>query len=188
MLRFKSVAVAFGALGLFVGCAISADNGSSSKMNLADMAGAMANVMPSKAAATQPANKNVTGTVTFTQDGNDVKVVADITGLSPGKHGFHIHEKADMSDPQLKSVGGHWDMNHHKHGGPETAEHHSGDLGNLTADDTGKAHLEGKLMGVKLTDLEGKSVIVHASEDDLKTDPAGNSGGRVAGGAIEIKK
>src|SRR6185436_19148893 len=143
---------------------------------------------PSKAAATQPSNKNVTGTVNFTQDGNDVKVVADITGLSPGKHGFHIHAKADMSDPQLQSVGPHWDTGAHKHGGPDTPEHHAGDLGNLTADDAGKAHMESTLKGVKIADLEGKSVIVHAAEDDLKTDPSGKSGGRIAGGAIEVKK
>lgn len=157
----------------------------------ADAPGAMAvaNIMPSKAAATQPSNTNVTGTVTFTQTDQDLSVVADITGLSPGKHGIHIHEKDDMSDPQLKSVGPHWDMaGKHHHGGPETAEHHAGDLGNLTADDSGKAHMNGVLKNMKLDDLSGKSVIIHAGEDDLKTDPAGNSGGRIAGGAIEVKK
>ncbi|HEX3357912.1 MAG TPA: superoxide dismutase family protein [Tepidisphaeraceae bacterium] len=148
---------------------------------------ASATVAPSKAAATQPSNTNVTGTVSFTQDGDDVKVVADVAGLSPGKHGFHIHAKADMSDPHLVSAGGHWDMGHHHHGGPDTAEHHSGDLGNLVADDSGKAHLEGTLKGVKIAELAGKSVVVHAGEDDMKSDPAGNSGGRVAGGAIEVK-
>ncbi len=66
-------------------------------------------------------------------------------------------------------------------------EHHSGDLGNLVADDSGKAHLEGTLKGVKISELAGKSVIVHAKEDDMMTDPSGNSGGRVAGGAIEVK-
>ncbi len=66
---------------------------------------ASATVSPAKAAATQPSNTNVTGTVTFTQDGDDVKVVADITGLAPGKHGFHIHAKDDMSDPHLTKRG-----------------------------------------------------------------------------------
>ena len=154
---------------------------------LAADATAIANVMPSKAAATQPSNTNVTGTVTFTQDGDDIKVVADITGLSPGKHGFHIHAKDGMSDPELKNAGPHWDVGHHHHGGPDSEEHHTGDLGNLTADDSGKAHLEGTLKGVKIADLAGKSVIIHAKEDDMKSDPSGNSGGRVAGGAIEVK-
>jgi Cu-Zn family superoxide dismutase len=186
MFGWKHGAIAVLVIGvLFVGCAMSGENG---VKKLADMPGAIANVMPSKAAATQPSNKSVTGTVTFTQAGDDVKFVADITGLSPGKHGFHVHETADMSDPQLKSVGAHWDMGKHKHGGPDTSEKHTGDLGNLTADDSGKAHLEGTIKGIKLTELQGRSVIVHALEDDMKTDPSGNSGGRVAGGAIEIKK
>ena len=150
---------------------------------------ATATITPSKAAATQPSNTSVTGTATFTQDGADVKVVVDLAGLSPGKHGCHLHEKNDLSDPELKSVGPHWDMGgKHHHGGPETAEHHAGDLGNLTADDSGKAHMEGMLKGITLDELTGRSVIVHAKEDDLKTDPSGNSGGRVAGGAIEVKK
>jgi Cu-Zn family superoxide dismutase len=150
---------------------------------------ALANIMPSKAAATQPSNTNVTGTVTFRQSNQDIEVVADITGLSPGKHGIHIHAKDDLSDPKLVSAGPHWDMGgKHHHGGPDTAEHHAGDLGNLTADDSGKAHMAGVIHNMKLDDLKGHSVIIHAGEDDLKTDPAGNSGGRVAGGAIEVKK
>ena len=68
----------------------------------ADGPEATASIMPSKAAATQPSNTNVTGTITFTQTDADIHVVGDITGLSPGKHGIHIHAKADMSDPQLK--------------------------------------------------------------------------------------
>lgn len=147
-----------------------------------------ATITASKAAATQPSNQNVTGTVTFTQDNLDVRVMADLTGLAPGKHGIHIHEKADLSDPELKSAGPHWDQaGMHHHGDPAAGEHHAGDLGNLTADDSGKAHMEGLIKGIKLDDLTGKSVIIHAKEDDLKTDPSGNSGGRVAGGAIEKK-
>jgi superoxide dismutase, Cu-Zn family len=177
MFRFNCIAMAMLVCGAFlVNSARAAD------------ATASATVSPAKAAATQPSNTNVTGTVTFTQDGDDVKVVADITGLSPGKHGFHIHAKDDMSDPHLTSAGPHWDVGHHHHGGPDSAEHHTGDLGNLVADDSGKAHLEGTLKGVKISDLAGKSVIVHAKEDDMMTDPSGNSGGRVAGGAIEVKE
>jgi superoxide dismutase, Cu-Zn family len=149
---------------------------------------AVAKISPAKAAATQPSNKEVEGTVTFTQDNQDVHVTGDITGLSPGKHGIHIHEKPDMSDPQLKSAGPHFDMaGEHHHGGPGAADHHTGDLGNLTADDSGKAHLDEVMRNTMLTDLIGHSVIVHAGEDDMKTDPAGNSGGRVAGGEI-VKK
>jgi len=146
-------------------------------------------VEPAKAAATQPSNTSVSGNLQFTQQDQDVHVTGDITGLSPGKHGIHIHQKDDMSDPHLVSAGPHWDNGgKHHHGGPDSAEHHAGDLGNLTADDSGKAHVDAILHNTKLQDLAGHSVIIHAGEDDMKTDPAGNSGGRVAGGPIEVQK
>lgn len=154
---------------------------------------AVATIGAAGGAATQPANQHVAGTVTFSQDKDGVKAVVDLTGLSPGKHGIHIHEKTDMSAPNLTSAGGHWDPDGHKqHGGPasESAQRHAGDLGNLEADENGKAHYEVSVSGVSIggkNDIVGHSVIVHAKEDDLKTNPAGNAGGRVAGGAIEAK-
>jgi Cu-Zn family superoxide dismutase len=132
----------------------------------------------------------VTGTVTFTQAGNEVQVVADIENLKPGKHGFHIHEKGDCSAPDAASAGGHFNPTHQHHGGPSTAQHHAGDLGNIEADSSGKAHLDwkGKLQLSGADSIIGKSVVVHEKEDDLKTDPAGNSGARIACGVIETSK
>jgi Cu-Zn family superoxide dismutase len=150
---------------------------------------AVAKVGPAKSATTQPTNNNVTGTVTFTQDGDHLKFVADIDGLAPdSEHGFHIHEKGDLSDPDLKSAGGHFNPTKEKHGGPESEHHHAGDLGNLKADDKGHAHLEGTVMHASLsgdTSIVGRSVIIHAKADDLKSDPSGNSGARIAGGVIK---
>ena len=158
----------------------------------ADSKTAVAIIKPSKGAATQPANQSVTGTVAFTQVGDGVKVVADLTGLSPGKHGIHIHDKADLSAPDLSSAGGHWDPDGHKvHGGPtsEGEKRHAGDLGNIEADKDGKAHLEETIPGLTLGDggkhdVVGHAVIVHAKEDDMKD--IKSAGGRVAGGAIEV--
>src|ERR1700682_185561 len=132
----------------------------------------------------------VTGTVTFTKTGDDVQVVADIENLKPGKHGFHIHEKGDCSAPDASSAGAHFNPTHQHHGGPSTAEHHAGDLGNLTADATGRVHLEwtGKLQLNGPDSIVGKSVVFHKKEDDLKTDPAGNSGTRIACGVIQAAK
>ncbi len=163
------------------------DHMSSAKTMSMASATAVAELKPSKAATTQPTNNNVTGTVTFTEGDDGVVVVAHLMGLSPGKHGFHIHEKGDLSDAALQSVGPHYNPSHSHHGGPDTAEHHAGDLGNITADESGHAMMKTTLKGVKLSDLVGRSVIVHAAADDLKTDPAGNSGGRIAGGVIEMK-
>ena len=153
---------------------------------------AVATVTPSKASATQPASGQASGTVTFKQAGEKVKVVADITGLTPNaKHGFHIHEKGDLSAPDLSSAGAHYNPLGHAHGGPTTSPVHAGDLGNLEADKEGKARLELTLDDISIggkNDILGKPVIIHASPDDLKSQPAGNAGARVGGGLIELKK
>ena len=147
---------------------------------------AVATLAPAASAATRPADQHVTGTVAFTQDGDHVTFVADVDGLAPNTiHGFHVHEKGDLSDPGLLKAGGHYNPTHQPHGGPLSAHHHAGDLGNLTADAAGHAHATGTLPGVALADLVGRTVIVHAKADDLHTQPSGDSGGRVAGGKID---
>lgn len=132
----------------------------------------------------------VTGTVTFTKSGDEVEVSGDIENLAPGKHGFHIHEKGDCSAPDAASAGGHFNPTHQHHGGPATAERHEGDLGNIEADKSGKAHVQwkGKMSLSGPDSIIGHSVVVHEKEDDLKTDPSGNSGARVACGVIEAAK
>jgi superoxide dismutase, Cu-Zn family len=143
---------------------------------------------PSKATAKlEPkSGSNVTGTITFTKMANEVQVVADIENLKPGKHGFHIHEKGDCSAPDAASAGGHFNPTHQHHGGPTTAERHVGDLGNIEPDASGKVHFDwkGKMSLSGADSIIGKSVVVHEKEDDLKTDPAGNSGARIACGVI----
>ena len=188
--RFALVIASFLAAVVVVGCNSDKKDASSSssKMQAGNVQTASATIRPSKAAATQPSNTNVTGTAKFTQEGNDVHVVADLTGLSPGKHGFHIHDKGDLSDPQLTSAGAHYNPSKSHHGGPDTPMHHTGDLGNIVADDSGNAHLDQTIPNLKLSAIVGKSVIVHAKADDLKPDPAGNSGGRIAGGVIEAAR
>ena len=156
------------------------------KSNRGGRGAAHATIEPSKA----PGQDDVKGTVRFTPADKGVRVRAEITGLEPNsKHGFHIHDKGDLSAPDLMSAGGHFNPAMKKHGGPHAAEHHAGDLGNLEADDKGKATYDAVAEGITLDDSKtgiiGKSVIVHAKADDLKTDPAGDSGARIAGGVIE---
>jgi Cu-Zn family superoxide dismutase len=132
----------------------------------------------------------VTGTVTFTKTGDTVQVVADVTGLTPGKHGFHIHEFGDCSVADASSAGGHFNPMHKSHGAPDAAERHAGDLGNLEADSTGKAHLELKDNMLKLSgenSILGRGVIVHEKVDDW-SQPTGNAGGRLACGVIGVAK
>lgn len=143
-------------------------------------------------AVLQPtAGSSVAGTVTFTSSGDEVKMVADITGLKPGKHGFHVHEFGDCSSPDGKAAGGHFNPTNHQHGAPDAADRHAGDLGNIEADASGKAHVEMSDKMLKLSgndSIVGHSVIVHEKADDLKTQPTGDSGGRVACGVIGVAK
>ena len=132
----------------------------------------------------------VTGTVTFTKTGDTVQVVADITGLTPGKHAFHIHEFGDCSAPDAASAGSHFNPTKKPHGAPDAAEHHVGDFGNLEADSSGKAHLELKSKELKFSgenSILGHAVIVHEKVDDY-SQPVGNAGGRVACGVIGVAK
>jgi Cu-Zn family superoxide dismutase len=120
-----------------------------------------------------------------------MRVVADISGLKPGKHGLHIHEKGDCSAPDATSAGGHFNPEKKNHGAPDAAEHHLGDLGNIEAAAKGKAHLDRTVdfltIAVDPNTIEGKAVIVHAQEDDLHSQPVGNAGARLACGVITKK-
>jgi len=148
---------------------------------------------PTKAVAVLHPTKGsaVEGIVTFTKSGDEMKIVADLSGLTPGKHGFHIHEFGDCSSPDGKAAGGHFNPTNNPHAGHDVAQRHEGDMGNIEADGSGKAHLD-------LTDnmmvmsgeksIIGHSVIVHEKADDLKSQPTGDAGGRVACGVIGIAK
>ena len=137
----------------------------------------------------EPTKGNATaGTVTFTQKGDKVSVEARVSGLAPGGHGFHIHEKGDCSSGDGMSAGGHFNPTGKPHGNPDVPDHHSGDIPMLDADAAGNASLSMDLgamsLGSGATDIVGKAVIVHKDADDYTTQPTGNSGARVACGVI----
>ena len=134
---------------------------------------------------------NVTGTITFITTDKGVKVIADLQGLTKGKHGFHIHECGDCTSPDGSSAGGHFNPMGKSHGAPMDMMRHMGDMGNIEADETGKAHLEYLDNTISLTgenSIIGHSIIIHKNEDDMKTQPTGNAGARVACGVIGIAK
>jgi len=134
---------------------------------------------------------NVSGTVTFTQVNGGVRIVADVTGLTPGEHGFHIHEFGDCSAPDATSAGGHFNPRHMQHGAPDASARHAGDFGNLEANGAGKAHYDRVDKMISLNGAEsivGHGVIVHEKVDDFITQPTGNAGARVACGVIGVAK
>ncbi|HEX5801480.1 MAG TPA: superoxide dismutase family protein [Azospira sp.] len=131
------------------------------------------------------------GSVSFRQDGANVVVDARVSGLTPGAHGFHIHDKGDCSAADGTSAGGHFNPSAKPHGHPEHAEHHAGDLPQLIADAAGNAALTATLSGLTIgsgaANIVGRGLIVHAAPDDFKTQPTGNSGARVACGVIAAR-
>jgi Cu-Zn family superoxide dismutase len=128
------------------------------------------------------------GQITFTKEGDEFRVKGAVTGLKPGtEHGFHVHEFGDCGAPDAKSAGGHYNPEGTSHAAREASVRHAGDLGNVTADADGKAEFsftDEHLGRFAPWDLIGRSVVVHADRDDGQTQPAGNSGDRVACGVI----
>jgi Cu-Zn family superoxide dismutase len=134
-------------------------------------------------------DSKVTGRAGFTFEGGKVHMKVEVDGLTPGPHAIHLHEKGDCAAPDAASAGGHWNPTTENHGKWGAKPFHHGDIGNLVADANGKAqlHFSTELWSIgdgKPGDILGKSVIVHAAEDDFKTQPTGNAGGRVACGVI----
>lgn len=133
---------------------------------------------------------SVTGEVHFVQmPRGTVRVAGIVEGLTPGKHGFHIHTNGNCDSPDAMSAAGHFNPYGTRHGSPLSREHHPGDLGNIEAGTDGRAEISMEVEGVTVAlmgtqSIVGRSVIVHAGPDDF-SDPAGNSGARVACGHIE---
>lgn len=129
----------------------------------------------------------VQGRVDFKAVEGGVLITARIDGLTPGKHGFHIHEFGDCSAEDGMSAGGHFNPGKTKHGGPDHADRHAGDLGNIVADEYGVGKYERVDHVIKLNGPDtiiGRSIVVHSNPDDYTTQPTGNSGGRLACGVI----
>jgi len=164
---FGSIALA----ALFAGCAAMAPSGPSA---VADLAATKGN--------------NTTGTVSFTPKGGKVLVQAKVSGLPPGSHGFHLHEKGDCSSGDGMSTGGHFNPHGKPHAHPSTPDRHAGDLPMLEADAYGNATLVAELdviaVGGGAADVIGKGLIVHKDPDDFRTQPTGNAGARIACGVV----
>jgi Cu-Zn family superoxide dismutase len=143
------------------------------------------------AVVTATKGNSVHGVVSFEEVTKGVHVVAQLTGLTPGKHGFHIHEFGDLSSDDGSSAGGHFNPSGMPHSMPTSEKRHAGDMGNVEADLNGNAHLDYIDPVMKLNgahSIIGHAVIVHEKEDDFKTQPTGNAGARIGQGVIGIAK
>jgi superoxide dismutase, Cu-Zn family len=133
---------------------------------------------------------NVQGTLNFVEEGDQLRVSGQITGLTGDQHAWHIHEVGDCSAPDGMSAGGHFAPEGSPHGAPDAAhgERHAGDFGNLQVGTDGTADVQytdhvARLSGP--TSIVGRSVIVHEGVDDFTTQPTGDAGGRLACGIVE---
>lgn len=115
----------------------------------------------------------------------------EAAGLPPGVHAIHLHAVGSCDGPGFAAAGPHWNPTHRKHGHDNPAGHHAGDLGNVSVDPNGTLNTDliatdvrllagprGK--GLVVSDRDGASLVIHASPDDERTDPSGNSGDRIA--------
>jgi len=131
----------------------------------------------------------VTGTVTFHEQANGTHIHAQLHCLTPGKHGFHIHDLGDCSCTDGMCTKGHFNPTNQPHGGLDSEKRHIGDMGNIVADENGNATLDftDKIITLNgLYTIIGRSIIVHADEDDLVSQPSGNAGARIGCGVIGI--
>jgi Cu-Zn family superoxide dismutase len=160
---------------VLIGCKTNSNSSDSKKLNIA---------FESKS------NSNVSGTATFVEKNGKVTFVANLSGLKPGVHAIHIHEKSDCSAADGSSAGGHWNPTFKNHGKWGVGQYHKGDIGNFTADANGNGSItfttdEWNIgTGDPTKDILGKGLIVHQGTDDFVSQPSGDAGARVACSAI----
>jgi superoxide dismutase, Cu-Zn family len=160
-------------------CVLSVDPGASERKSVSQ---AITMLQPTK-------GNKATGSVRFEAVPEGVKVRAELSDLSPGTHAFHVHVLGNCSAPDAKSAGPHFDFEGSALHPPPDIDHITGDLGELTADASGKARFEGTIAKASLTGpftIVGRSVVVHAKPNDPSKPPDGAAGARVACGVIGV--
>lgn len=145
--------------------------------------------LPDVRAVVHDASGRELGVLTLRDEGTGISITGRLQGLPPGTHGFHIHEVGRCEAP-FESAGSHWNPTNRQHGRGNPNGPHLGDLPNITVAADSSAVLRaaasgGTLRGASaLLDQDGAAVVIHAGPDDDRTDPSGNSGGRIACGVI----
>lgn len=181
---------------LFVACACATAQGSGSSPSAPSTSTSSTADVSAAAGAAATArleprsDSSLAGTARFTAaPSGGVAAHVEVRGGTPGLHGVHVHEKGDCSDPKAASAGGHYNPAHGAHhGGPSTPVRHGGDLGNLQVDSSGDGTLDVVVPDLSLDGVVGRALVVHEKTDDLQTDPAGNSGSRIACGVIQAAR
>lgn len=135
----------------------------------------------------QTANGAGAGRATATEVAGGLRLTVDVRDLPAGTHGVHVHTTGRCDAPGFETAGGHWNPTGMKHGTMNPQGPHHGDIPNLIIDSSGRGTVAATVPGATmaaLLDADGAAFVVHAGPDDLKTDPSGNSGGRIACGVF----
>lgn len=141
-------------------------------------------------AALRAADGSDKGTATIVATNGKMQLQVAAHGLSAGEHGLHLHTTGRCDTPDFTSAGGHLNPHAKMHGAENPQGAHLGDLPNLNVGDNGKGTLIASIPGTpedvaaSLFDADGTAIVIHAGPDDYKTDPSGNSGGRVLCGVL----
>lgn len=181
MTLFKKLSVSIFAALFAVGCAQeqSQDQSLGEELESDNFTRTVAVVHPTE-------GNDASGTVTFEETDDGVRVQGEFEGLEPGMHGFHIHEFGDCSADDATSAGGHYNPTNSDHGAPDDDERHMGDMGNLEANDDGSATIDYVDEEIELNSIAGRGVVIHGEEDDLQSQPSGDAGPRVGCGVVGI--
>jgi Cu-Zn family superoxide dismutase len=146
---------------------------------------------PSARAALLAADGSQKGTAAVVESAAGLTVSITVTGLPAGTHAAHVHTTGVCTAPDFASAGGHWNPTKHQHGKDNPQGMHMGDMPNILLGADGSGTLEYTIPGAKLTsgdapllDADGAAIVIHAAADDMKTDPTGNAGGRLACGVL----
>lgn len=136
------------------------------------------------------AGQEVEAEVRMRETDQGIRLEVMASGLTPGRHGLHIHELGDCSAPDFTSAGDHFNPDGNPHG-PPGPDSHAGDLGNIEADENGTVETVIMARYIELDPgqhtVVGKAFVIHADPDDLTSQPSGNAGARVACGVIELE-
>jgi Cu-Zn family superoxide dismutase len=137
-----------------------------------------------------PSGESV-GSAVLREEGGQVRLVVQASGLTPGRHGIHVHAVGRCEPPGFQSAGGHFNPLGKQHGLESATGPHAGDLPDLEADARGRAEYVAVTPRLTLGpgptsifDADGSAIVIHAAADDQRTDPSGNSGNRILCGVI----
>jgi superoxide dismutase, Cu-Zn family len=147
---------------------------------------------PAALARLVDAKGQTVGSAVLAQEGGGIRILLDVTGLAAGDHAVHIHEVGRCDPPAFESAGAHFNPTRAEHGTSNPRGPHVGDLPDVSVNSEGKGHLEAtvkratldKKVPTSLLDADGSAIVIHERADDKRTDPAGDSGARIACGVI----